>query len=187
MLAVYLGLRTGFAVYNNSGCLTSLFSRQFTCLTELKDAIHVILNEIPQISHVCVEGDAVLRTVWVAEVGSFAGPNQPELPVIPVSPKEWRRKMLTKREQTNGPSAKAAARLIARQIMWRHGLTDVYYEGSLNTDSAEAVLLGYYVVHERLHWAQNTKGNGFEDTLVERYSNGNVVLPPKKKIEKTPQ
>jgi hypothetical protein len=99
-----------------------------------------------------------------------------------VSPEEWRRKMLTAGERRNGPSAKAAARLIARQIMWRHGLTDFYYEGSMNTDVAEAICLGYYTVHEKLHWVNGTRGNGFADTLIERYSNGNVVLPTKKKI-----
>jgi hypothetical protein len=116
LLAVDLGLRTGFAVYNTSGHLTSYFNRHFVSLEELEDSIPDILDT-KKISCVVVEGDSVVRGIWESAV-------LPDLPMEAISPKEWRRKILTKSEQQNGPSAKAAARLIARQIMWRHGLTD---------------------------------------------------------------
>jgi hypothetical protein len=66
----------------------------------------------------------------------------------------------------------------------------------MNTDAAEAILLGHFAVNEKLGWnrekpdAKRTAQpccsqeqlSVFKPPLVERYTNGNVVLPKEKKV-----
>ena len=71
----------------------------------------------------------------------------------------------------------------------------------MNTDAAEAILLGYFAVNEKLKWGrERSEANQiersvnayschfqeqmsiFKPPLVERYTNGNVVLPKEKKV-----
>lgn len=89
-----------------------------------------------------------------------------------------------------------------------------YYEGPMNTDAAEAIMIGHYAVNDKLLWSSQkslalqkstiiptsdsiansdsdielqplTQREGmFSLPLIERYSNGNVVLPPRTKTEK---
>lgn len=69
-----------------------------------------------------------------------------------------------------GQRAKAAARLIARQVVAECGVGAASrHEGPFNTDAAEAVLLGYYAVLE-LGWLHRSPP-------VRRFQNGDVVLP----------
>ena len=67
----------------------------------------------------------------------------------------------------------------------------------MNTDAAEAILLGHFAVNEKLGWnrERSEERNGtahssyfqnqasyFKPPLVERFTNGNVVLPKEKKV-----
>jgi hypothetical protein len=96
------------------------------------------------------------------------------------------------------------------------GLDEELFIGPMNTDTSEAILLGFYVVHDKLMWAhtdprslgqsfsisdeecsevrtdldinsQNRRDNylKFAAPLIHRYTNGNVILPPKQKIQST--
>ena len=88
------------------------------------------------------------------------------------------------------------------------GLDEELFVGPVNTDTSEAILLGFYVVHDKLMWActdprspvsisdeecspvrtdvdidlQIRRDNNFKFAvpLIHRYTNGNVILPPKK-------
>jgi hypothetical protein len=74
-----------------------------------------------------------------------------------------------------------------------------FYQGPMNTDAAEAILIGHYAVNDKLKWSSQRvqkKSNiditsemkeekikiqrlekMFPTPLIERFSNGNVVLP----------
>ena len=73
------------------------------------------------------------------------------------------------KERKTGVAAKAAARLIARQVVVERGAAGQKHAGKFPTDAAEAVLAGYYAVR-RLGWCE---GDG---PPVRRYTNGVVIL-----------
>ena len=88
-------------------------------------------------------------------------------------------------------------------IFFHPGLDEELFVGPMNTDVSEAILLGFYVVNDKLMWSCNNpkftelsssisddkcssvqipreKGK-FSVPLINRYTNGNVILPQKKK------
>ena len=184
LLSVDLGLRSGFAIYDNEGTLTTAFGRRFESQSNIDASINEVLVDVTRnysITHYVLEGDNVLQKAWREAIATFIGTEQTTVEIITVSPAEWRAQMLMKKEAESGSSAKAAARLIARQIMWRAGLVDEYSTKPMDTDVAEAILIGYYATRTKLNWTgEDKKKNPYQTTLVERYSNGNVVLPPKR-------
>lgn len=78
-------------------------------------------------------------------------------------------------------------------------MEDHFYQGPMNTDAAEAILIGHFAVNDKLRWSsQHTQKESnsqitseikevnilsqkqetiFSTPLIERFSNGNVVLP----------
>ena len=72
-------------------------------------------------------------------------------------------------------AAKAAARLVSRQIAYEHSAEGCApIPSKLPTDAAEAVLAGYYAVR-KLGWID---AEAARKPPVQRYMNGAVVLPP---------
>jgi hypothetical protein len=79
------------------------------------------------------------------------------------------------------------------------GMEEDFYKGPMNTDAAEAILIGHYAVNDKLKWSsqraqkessikissemeeKETQSQRLETMfptpLIERFSNGNVVLP----------
>jgi len=115
--------------------------------------------------------DAAPVPAPVAAGGGF-GAGAGELRVMVVEPRAWRRALLTPKEQKTGKLAKAAARLIARQVVAEcSAQADARHEGAFNTDAAEAVLLGFFSVLE-LGWEHRSPS-------VRRYQNGDIVVPKK--------
>ena len=184
LLSVDLGLRSGFAVYDNEGTLRTAFGRHFVSQSNIEASINEVLVNVTRnysITHYVLEGDNILQKTWREAIATFTGTEHSTVEILTVSPAEWRAQMLMKKEAESGSSAKAAARLIARQIMWRAGLVDEYSTQAMDTDVAEAILIGYYATRTKLNWTgEGQKKNPYRTTLVERYSNGNVVLPPKR-------
>lgn len=126
---------------------------------------------------------------------------------IKVSPAQWRERLLTPKERSSANSAKAASRDIARQLLRRFAASPLepYVWGGahshahvtrregdgsggtmkkrnrMNTDAAEALLIGYYGVLER---ESGSGGLSLGNTAavaaagvscpVERYTNGNI-------------
>ncbi len=140
------------------------------------------------VTHLAVEGrDVVLREEWDAAAIRVARRRKeeeaqsddsdeppPQLRVarsVDVSPEAWRKELLTQKERKTGSSSKAAARLIARQLVSMRGAAGKAHAGRFPTDAAEAVLIGYYAVR-RLGWC-GADGDG---PAVKRYTNGAVVL-----------
>ena len=139
------------------------------------------------VTHLVIEGgDVELREMWEQAVdatrgggavedgggdsGDGVGSGEEPLRLMMVEPRAWRRVLLSGKERSSGLRAKAAARLIARQVVAERGVGPAsWHEGRFNTDAAEAVLLGYYAVLE-LGWLS-------KNTPVKRYQNGDVILP----------
>jgi Calcineurin-like phosphoesterase len=149
------------------------------------------------ITRIAIEGgDPPLRDAWMEAIefveatasatsllglsGSVAsGPKK----VLYVRPEEWRMDLLNEKEKRSGEDAKAASRLIARQIIADYsvyntetgppgtstGAHSYQHVGKLPTDAAESILLGYHVCR-RLGWIQRVPP-------VRRFTNGSIIVP----------
>jgi hypothetical protein len=124
LLAVDMGLRSGFALYNSSGYLTDFTDHRFQSLPTLKESILEVLDCLSVRHHLTnfvLEGDAVYGEIWKTSIEEFSCKKNEEVDVLFVSPSEWRERLLTLKERKSGQDAKTAARQICRQIMWRSG------------------------------------------------------------------
>jgi hypothetical protein len=137
LLAVDLGLKTGLALYGQSGRLTWYRSKNFGSKERLRRGVHGVLNEIPDLGWLILEGDRALADIWEREV---KGRN---VSVRRVSAELWRRGLLYEREQSSGPKAKESADAMARKIIEWSGAPR---PTSLRHDAAEAILLGLWGV-----------------------------------------
>jgi Calcineurin-like phosphoesterase len=169
LMAVDLGLKSGISLFNSDGNLVRyeqfLFQRE-----TLEDKIPSMIQSWEEeaqgswkITHIAIEGgDTALLGMWERST--------PGISTLRVRPEEWRAELLTSKENKNGASAKAASRLIARQMVEDFGIMEKH-DGKFHTDVAEAVLLGTHIAR-RLGWIQR-------EPAVRRYTNGNVVTPRK--------
>lgn len=124
LLAVDMGLRSGFALYNSSGSLIDFTDHKFLSLPTLKESILEVLNCLSVKHHLTnfvLEGDAVYGEIWRTSIEEFGCKRNEEMDILFVSPSEWRESLLTLKERKSGQDAKTAARQICRQIMWRSG------------------------------------------------------------------
>ncbi|CAJ1950814.1 unnamed protein product [Cylindrotheca closterium] len=175
LLAVDLGLKTGFALFNKQGQLLRYEQHLFhkdKLDEEIKtivdgwesdmQAIEAIGSEEPlTVTKIAVEGgDIAILNAWESATKDVS--------ITRISPEEWRFHLLSEKERTSGATSKAAARLIARQVVSDFGIMG-NHQGKFKTDVAEAVVLGFYVC-KKLGWVTR-------DPVVRRYTNGNVVVP----------
>lgn len=197
LLAVDLGLRTGLALYDGYGALLryAQYPRIADAValgdlaeswlagkvpdneedelsqTEVNEDADVT-TEARLVTHLAIEGrDVALRDEWAAaalRVAREQGASAPARPVD-VSPEAWRRELLLPKERKSGRESKAAARLVARQVVLERGVLGQGHAGRFPTDAAEAVLVGYYAVR-RLGWVDST------GPAVRRYTNGCIIL-----------
>lgn len=179
LLAIDLGLKSGAALFSSNGKLLRYEQFHFQketlrettkrILAEWEESAHNpgIGNTIEEprrrITHVAIEGaDSFMLRAW-----SDAAEN---LNILRVSPEEWRAELLLEKERTSGSNAKAASRLIARQVVDDFGVMP-RHQGKFPTDVAEAVCLGIYV-GSKLGWIRRDSGS-----IVCRYTNGNIMVP----------
>ena len=137
LLAVDLGLRTGLALYGQSGKLLWYRSKNFGSKDRLRRGASGILGEIADLGWLVLEGDRALAEIWEREA---KGRNAS---VRRVSAEEWRNKLLYPREQSSGPKAKQSADEMARKIIEWSGAPR---PTSLRHDAAEAVVIGLWGV-----------------------------------------
>ena len=138
LLAIDLGLKTGFAVYGPCGQLRSYRSTRFPNHAAIKRAAWRVLCEIEDLTLVVMEGDARIADVWrkVARKRGAA--------VVMVAPHTWREVLLAPRERRSGVAAKRAADRIARELIAQSPAP--LPTGRLTSDVAEAVLIGRWAV-----------------------------------------
>ena len=138
LLAVDLGLRTGFAFYGRDGRLVSYRSQNLGSRARLKKAAGSMLNGASGLERLILEGGGDLADVWVRE-GERRG-----LRVRVIGAEQWRRPLLLPREQRHGTDAKAAADGLARAVIAWSGAKSP--TGALRHDVAEAIAVGLWGV-----------------------------------------
>lgn len=137
LLAVDLGVRTGFACYDEDGRLRWYRSRNFGSAARLRRAVPALLQEPPDITRVVVEGGGPLAAIWAREAERL------DVLMLQVSAETWRELFLLPREQQSGEQAKAVAGRLARRVIEWSGAPR---PTSLRHDAAEAILVGLWGV-----------------------------------------
>jgi predicted phosphodiesterase len=176
LLAVDLGLKSGVSLFNEDGELVRYEQFHFESPEQLELSAPELVQEWEEdansetaigdmpwrVTHIAIEGaDARLSDAWAAAT-------EEESSLLCISPQEWRGSLLTTKEKTSGANAKAAARLIARQVVADYGKMDLH-DGKFKTDVAESVVMSLYVAR-KLGWITR-------EPAVRRYTNGNIVVP----------
>ncbi len=137
LLAVDLGLRTGLALYGRDGRLRWYRSQNFGNRTRLRRGAHSLLNSLPDVTWIVLEGGGDLATPWQSEA------RRRNLRLRQISAETWRRDLLHPRQQRSGAQAKATADDLARRaIAWSGAPRPT----SLRHDAAEAILIGLWAV-----------------------------------------
>lgn len=133
LLAIDLGLRCGWAAFDGEGRLLAYGSRHFGSRGMLRKAIPRILDEYPQLSLLVVEGGGDLFVPWEKEAARRG------IGVKQIMGEDWRKTLLLPRDRQTGKDAKAAADIVAREVIERSGAKR---PTSLRHDAAEAILAG---------------------------------------------
>jgi hypothetical protein len=137
-LAVDLGLATGIAVYGRDGRLESVRARRFQSKDALRAASAAILDEIPHVHSLIVEGGGELADAW-ERAAVHRG-----IHFRAVHASAWRSMFLYERESRDGAMAKeSAVKLAAQVIAWSEARG---VSADVGHDAAEAILVGLYGV-----------------------------------------
>jgi len=142
LLAVDLGLRTGLALYREDGRLAWHRSHNLGTTDRLRRAAHGILDGIPGLAALVIEGGGSLAAVWEKEA------EQRGIRLCRLDAATWRELFLYPRERRSGPEAKRHAGVLARRVIIWSGAART---ASLRHDAAEAILIGLWGVL-RLGW-----------------------------------
>lgn len=137
LLAVDLGLKAGLACYGPDGRLAWYRSTSFGTFTRLKRGIPSVLDEVPGLSLLALEGDRHMAELW-SKLAEKRGAR-----TLIVRPEQWRERLLLPRQRRSGADAKQTALSVARQVIEESGAKR---PTSLNDDVAEAILIGRYGV-----------------------------------------
>lgn len=137
LLAVDLGLTTGLALYGPDGRLCWYRSKNFGTTARLRRGAAGLLEEIPGLAWLVLEGGGSLADIWEREA------ERRQLDVLRVSAEVWRRQFLYDRQQRSAALAKRAAGSLARQVIEWAGAPR---PTSLRHDTAEAIMVGLWGV-----------------------------------------
>lgn len=137
LLAVDLGLKTGLALFADTGKLVWYRSHNFGSTERLRRAVHGIISGIPGLAALVIEGGGNLAVVWEKEA------MQRGIAVCRVDAATWRQVFLYPREQRTGVDAKRHAIEMARIVIDWSGADR---PTSLRHDAAEAILIGLWGV-----------------------------------------
>ena len=140
LLAIDVGMKAGFAWFEENGILIRARSTRFAKRMTLKRALPSILAEIEGVSEVVLEGQGEIADIF------RKGIQRTSLPVLQFSAEEWREDMLLPRERRSGQQAKAVAEAMALKIAHDCGNPP---KCAYDDDAAEAVLFGLWYLK---HW-----------------------------------
>jgi hypothetical protein len=139
LLAVDVGLRAGLALYSEEGRLRWYRSHNFGSASRLRRGAFSIVQEIPDLALLALEGGGPLANSWLAEA------ERRGVRTLQVGAETWRERLLLAREQRSGEQAKQRADDLARRIIaWSAASRPT----SLRHDAAEAIALGLWAVLE---------------------------------------
>ncbi|MBI3925123.1 MAG: hypothetical protein HY319_06250 [Armatimonadetes bacterium] len=148
LLAVDLGLRTGFALYSRDGRLLRYFSRSFPSRSAFRRGIRTLVSEMGALDGIVVEGSGDLLRIWQQAATSLG------VPLRSIAAETWRADLLLPRERRSGAAAKQSSRVLARKVISWSGLGR---PTSLLDDASEAILVGLWAVIG-LGWAEPPPG-----------------------------
>ncbi|MBL7976803.1 MAG: hypothetical protein JNN12_00580 [Bacteroidetes Order II. Incertae sedis bacterium] len=137
LLAVDVGIRTGFAVYDETGTLVQYGSHNYGSVSRLKQAAWGHLSEIRNLHVLVLEGGGTLAEVW-QHTAQKRG-----IRVIQLYAETWRKDLLYQREQRTGKMAKSFAEEVARKVIRESNLPA---PKALRHDAAEAILVGKWAI-----------------------------------------
>ena len=135
LLAVDLGVRAGLAAYGDDGRLRWYRSHNFGAAARLRKGIPGLLDEVPGLARLVVEGGGQLAKPWQVEAEARG------LAVQWVSAEEWRATFFYPRDRRTGEIAKKRADDLARRVIEWSGAKR---PTSLRHDAAEAILIGLW-------------------------------------------
>ncbi len=135
LLAIDLGIKTGLALYGPEGRLRWYGSKNYGTAAKLRRGANTLLNSVPDLSFLILEGGGPLAVIWEREA------NRRKLPLKQISAEQWRHTLLYPREQHSGLQAKHYADDLARRIIKWSGIS---LPASLRHDTAEAILIGFW-------------------------------------------
>lgn len=135
LLAVDAGIRTGLALFNDSGKLVWYRSHNMGSLSSLKKAVYPLLKSIGNLSFLVIEGGGPIVRVWLNAATKLGISTQQ------IDAAVWRRDILYQREYRNGPQAKASAIHRAQQVIELSGAPS---QNTPTHDAAEAILIGLW-------------------------------------------
>ncbi len=137
LLAVDLGLRTGLAAYGRDGRLLWYRSQHFGTRAMLRRGVHGLLETIPDLDRVVLEGGGPIADIWVREA------QRRGLLVRQISAEDWRVRFFAPRDQQGRDRSKASADIFARRVIAWSGAAR---PTSLRHDAAEAIAIGLWGV-----------------------------------------
>ena len=135
LLAVDLGLKTGLALFTRDGKLVWYRSHNFGSRERLKRGVPGLLDTIPDLAALVIEGGGNLARVWEQEA------DRRGITTIRIGAEEWRQTFLYGREQRTGIDAKRHAGEFARKVIEWAGASR---PTSLRHDAAEAIMIGLW-------------------------------------------
>ncbi len=141
LLAVDLGVRTGFALYDSEGKLLWYRSRNYGNKHRLRGDIQNMLSQIPSLSQVILEGGGEIARIWLKEC------QRRGIGFLQIYAEEWRKDLFDPKDVRTGEQSKQSALNLARTVISRcNGPKPT----SLVDDAAEAILIGYWgLIKER--------------------------------------
>ncbi len=139
LLAVDLGLRTGFALFGRDGRLIRHGSAHFPSRSALRAAARSIVAEAGDLAWLVAEGPADLARPWLSEARRRGAQT------LLVCAEDWRPEQLLPRQRRSGRQAKVQAERLALRIVQDVGLV---CPTPPRHDAAEAILLGVWALRQ---------------------------------------
>ncbi|GAB1403520.1 hypothetical protein DSECCO2_614690 [anaerobic digester metagenome] len=139
LLAVDVGVKTGLALFDNTGKLHWHRSHNMGSVPSLRKAADNIAKTIPDLKYIVAEGGGRIGLVW-KKVALRYGKI-----FLAADARDWRSEMLYSREQRTGLTAKQTAIEMAIHFLKINGTPPPQI---LIHDSAEAILTGIWCCHK---------------------------------------
>jgi hypothetical protein len=136
LLAVDLGLSTGLAAFGRDGHLVWCRSHHIGNRAALKRAAYGVMNTLPALEALALEGGGPLAAPWLREAARRG------LSVLTVHAYEWRAALLPEATRPGG-DLKALSIAAARRVIAASALPQ---PKALRHDTAEAVLTGVWAL-----------------------------------------
>jgi len=137
LLAVDLGLTTGWALFGVDGRLRWCRSHHFADRDQLRRAVRQLLRQIDGLQWLVIEGGGPIAEIW-SRVATRQG-----VQLIAISAEDWRVSFFHPTQMRGRDKAKSSAERLARRVIeW----SSVAQPSTLRNDTAEAVLIGLWGV-----------------------------------------